>query len=98
MPIRAFSCQEMPTKKTPLKRKRGRPAVVKPVRDLRVGLNEDTEERFLRYRDFMEAQTPGLVPSDSALARALFQLGLAAWEREHPQTTITAQELTTTKS
>jgi hypothetical protein len=67
------------------KRPRGRPATIKAVRDIRVSLSQDQDERFLRYRAHVEAQTPGFIPSDSALGRAIFLMGLDAWERQYPQ-------------
>gem|GEM_PF-2199040 len=74
-----------PTVTDQKKRPRGRPSTIKAVRDIRVSLNQEQDERFLRYRAHVETQTPGFIPSDSALGRAIFLLGLDAWERQYPQ-------------
>jgi hypothetical protein len=68
-----------------VKRGRGRPVTVAAVRDLRVMLSAEQDVRFVAYRAHIEAQAPGFIPSDSALARAIFLLGLEAFEARLPQ-------------
>lgn len=86
-----------PTVTEPKKRPRGRPPTIRAVRDIRVSLSEEQDDRFLRYRAHVESQTPGFIPSDSALGRAIFLIGLEAWEREHPQQTVLPLMESTTK-
>ena len=83
---RTFCRQYMNTKLVPtVKRGRGRPATVVAVRDLRVMLTAEQDARFVAYRAHIEAQAPGFLPSDSALARAIFSLGLEAFEAQKAQ-------------
>ena len=88
-----------PVVPNPKKRPRGRPPTIQAVRDIRVSLSQEQDDRFLRYRAHVESQTPGFIPSDSALGRAIFLMGLDAWERQHPQqTSLPLMESTTKKS
>jgi hypothetical protein len=88
-----------PTVSEQKKRPRGRPATIKAVRDIRVSLSQEQDERFQRYRAHVETQTPGFIPSDSALGRAIFLMGLDAWERQYPQqANLPLTESTTKKS
>jgi hypothetical protein len=88
----------MATVKQPEKRPRGRPAVVKPVREVRIGLTEALDVRFQRYREFFQARSPGIIPSDSGLGRDLLIMGLDAFEKANLPQTELPLEASTKKS
>ena len=82
LPLADFLWQPMsdPNSAPTVKRRRGRPATKKvAVRDLRVTLSAEQDARYLAYRAHVEAQAPGFIPTDAALARAVFLLGLEAF-------------------
>lgn len=88
---------EMPDTKNvpPVKRRPGRPATILAVRDLRVTLSAEQDARFLAYRRHVEAQAPGFNPTDVSLARAIFLLGLEAFEARLPQLPLPLESSTT---
>jgi hypothetical protein len=90
--------RQMTSPKKPEKRPRGRPAVVRPVREMRIGLTEALDVRFQRYRAFFEARSPGVIASDSGLGRNLLIMGLDAFEKANPPQTELPLEASTTKS